>query len=705
MKVKFNDKTYEKNKRNGGALKNLCFDIFKQYLEKNNNLTYYDIQNKFNQWHCNNNFVVLSAEDWQNKTENLRGRYFEPIEYNGLKLYFSTQWGNNGGDCDNINNMIEFAKGENYDIEVLEWDDSSLNNFYGLWTPRNNQDKIYKCLKSGIWYRGDGNYNREVEAKKIASMSTGDKVFLYDTSEDVKVSDSPFSQYLPQEYLVLGYTVVKAKCVGIGKVVSTNIEDLSVTVDWDEDYQGSEWYLYTRQDGVWWFDGQTQNKYKAQALYDIIFNGKEQDYKWWAENGGFNMDIITEQKANKDNQIKNIILYGSPGVGKTYNHKKLIALIEGNDFTDKDIFDFIINNKDDEIEEGSVDELYELVNNEDRMKFITFHQSFGYEDFIEGFRPNEEGKIELEDGVFKNICDDAQTNLIHSIKYKSTLENEEKEEKLFELFIDEIENEIDKNEKYYINSTVYITNVEGDALRYQGANWKNSQRMKFDDIKLMYHYHGFSRKSIKHIPNISGLAKQHATYFSYLAKKFLEFSEDQNIQIDEIKKVERKNYYLVIDEINRGNISKIFGELITLIEEDKRDTLEVTLPYSKKTFKIPSNLYIIGTMNSTDKSIALIDIALRRRFTFLKMEPNLDLVKNKKARNIMQQLNEKITETLGADYVLGHSYFMKIENDDDLEFALEYKIRPLLEEYFYGDEQGLKSVMQIVRYDRDDDNK
>jgi len=104
-------------------------------------------------------------------------------------------------------------------------------------------------------------------------------------------------------------------------------------------------------------------------------------------------------------------------------------------------------------------------------------------------------------------------------------------------------------------------------------------------------------------------------------------------------------------------------------------------------------------MNSTDKSIALIDIALRRRFTFLKMEPKSDLVKNIKAKRMMEHLNTKITETLGADYVLGHSYFMKIENDDDLEFVLEYKIKPLLEEYFYGDENGLKDVIDICKID------
>ena len=102
---------------------------------------------------------------------------------------------------------------------------------------------------------------------------------------------------------------------------------------------------------------------------------------------------------------------------------------------------------------------------------------------------------------------------------------------------------------------------------------------------------------------------------------------------------------------------------------------------------MPSNLYIIGTMNSTDKSIALIDIALRRRFTFLKMEANEDLIRYEKAREIFNKLNKLISEQLGKDYKLGHSYFMNIKNDEDLKFVLDYKIIPLLEEYYYGDER------------------
>jgi len=161
-----------------------------------------------------------------------------------------------------------------------------------------------------------------------------------------------------------------------------------------------------------------------------------------------------------------------------------------------------------------------------------------------------------------------------------------------------------------------------------------------------------------------------------------------------LNNTELKNYYIVIDEINRANISKVFGELITLIEEDKRDKLEVILPYSKEPFSVPSNLYIIGTMNSTDKSIALLDVALRRRFTFIKMEPNENLV-IEEFKDKFTKLNEFIANTLGEDYKIGHSYFINIDTND-LDFVIDYKIKPLLEEYFYGNEEGLQKALALL---------
>ena len=220
--------------------------------------------------------------------------------------------------------------------------------------------------------------------------------------------------------------------------------------------------------------------------------------------------------------------------------------------------------------------------------------------------------------------------------------------------------------------------------------------MKFSDILEFYNKNIQERKEIKDLDNISKLSIQHATYYFKLYELFKKFKSNTKQVVSVIIENEQKNFYIVIDEINRGNISKIFGELITLIEEDKRDKYEVTLPYSKELFKVPSNLYIIATMNSTDKSIATIDIALRRRFTFLKMKPNAELIKNENAEKLFNELNDFIKKKLSEDYMLGHSYFMNVQNNEDLEFVKEYKIKPLLEEYFYADDESYQKAEEIL---------
>ena len=308
---------------------------------------------------------------------------------------------------------------------------------------------------------------------------------------------------------------------------------------------------------------------QKEKFWDLFFNGWEDGQLFIWELKNEIKEALEALSMIKHNiKTKNILLYGAPGVGKTHNYKRLVAMIEDGE-DEKSILDAIASN---ETTANFDSSLFETIKNEKRIEFVTFHQSYSYEDFIEGFRPQENGKIELEDGIFKMIADRA-------------LENSS------------------------------------------------------------------------------------------------------------------KNHYIIIDEINRGNISKIFGELITLIEEDKRDGYEVTLPYSKEKFKIPSNLYIIATMNSTDKSIATMDIALRRRFTFVKMQPNLDLVEDEKARRLMKNLNEYIKAKIGEEYQLGHSYFMGKEID--LDFVEKYKIKPLLEEYFYGEDTDIDSVIQTAKRDFD----
>ncbi|MBN1167171.1 MAG: AAA family ATPase [Methanospirillaceae archaeon] len=161
------------------------------------------------------------------------------------------------------------------------------------------------------------------------------------------------------------------------------------------------------------------------------------------------------------------------------------------------------------------------------------------------------------------------------------------------------------------------------------------------------------------------------------------------------------NYVLIIDEINRGNISKIFGELITLLEDNKRsgeaEEITVTLPYSGHEFSIPNNVYIIGTMNSTDKSIALVDIALRRRFYFERLDVNYELIKNQDARIFLSELNGIICALKNPDYEIGHYYLMSIPEYDtgnaELEKVFFTRILPLLEEYFFNDWEALATIL------------
>lgn len=188
--------------------------------------------------------------------------------------------------------------------------------------------------------------------------------------------------------------------------------------------------------------------------------------------------------------------------------------------------------------------------------------------------------------------------------------------------------------------------------------------------------------------------------------------EIQNVQYELTKGIFReiveraignpeKNYVLIIDEINRGNIAKIFGELITLIEPSKRrgedDAATVTLPYSQKSFYVPANLYVVGTMNTADRSIALLDTALRRRFEFVEMMPNLGLVRENadgvKCRELLKTMNKRITVLLDREHQIGHTYFLDVKGMDSLARTFKNKIIPLLQEYFYDDWEKIDLVL------------
>ena len=321
-----------------------------------------------------------------------------------------------------------------------------------------------------------------------------------------------------------------------------------------------------------------ESKEELEIIYEKEFNKILKALDYIKDNLEKEENKVKHNIEDKFSQIKdefnfplNTILYGPPGTGKTYNSMFYsVGIVE----KDKSIFDMKSNDED-------ILKKFKEYKDKDFIKFITFHQSYGYEDFIEGIRPylddkSKDLKYILHFGIFKDICN----------KAKSDKEN---------------------------------------------------------------------------------------------------------------------NYVLIIDEINRGNISKIFGELISLIETSKRggnkEELEVILPYSKESFTIPKNLYILGTMNTADRSIALLDMALRRRFYFIEMMPRYDIFKDIKINDIdlgllLSTINERIEFLLDREHTIGHSYFLNISSFEDLISVFKNSIMPLLTEYFYDDFEKIKLVLR-----------
>ena len=436
----------------------------------------------------------------------------------------------------------------------------------------------------------------------------------------------------------------------------------------------------------------------------------------------------------------NQILYGPPGTGKTYNTVNSALKIVDPEFYE-----------DNKLNRVQLKERFDKYVLDGNIMFTTFHQSMGYEDFIEGIKPisvENEVKYDVEDGIFKEACIRAK-GIPNEIKTKVNIDFSSKS--FFKMSLGGkhqknvhnwcIENNLialgwgrnnDFSELKGINqfevfrdifNSKYPELVQESRYNIQAVycflNW-----MKKGDIVLVslgnkiidaigviegdYEFMKDSKHSYHHTRKVRWLGTNldtspklfveknisQQTIYNFNPEDIIIDRFEREFNILEVSKSENENYVLIIDEINRGNVSSIFGELITLLETDKRkgnkEELEVILPYSKEPFSIPNNLHIIGTMNTADRSVEALDTALRRRFSFVEMMPDYTVIKDEsvgeiKLSNVLETINQRIELLIDRDHTIGHSYFVGVNTEKKLANAFKNKIVPLLQEYFYGD--------------------
>ena len=448
-----------------------------------------------------------------------------------------------------------------------------------------------------------------------------------------------------------------------------------------------------------YYDGTNHNLLAQDILYQMF------DQK------GMSDEEIDDQEAGKKNATKkdttmnlNQILYGPPGTGKTYHTiDRAVKIIEP---------EFYNNNRDNREE---LKMKFEECKDAGQIEFVAFHQSYGYEEFVEGIKASTDNgtvQYDIESGIFKNISEKALENLNNS-KRNTTIQYQ----KLISDYANYVEQLIEQEEEINIpHSSFHIVGIKRDGndipksflVGKDGPTQSLSRKIITRDIEKFFNGDIKSYQDIKPTYESASTYHGNAIYY-YELLNFIKSFYDKNRDNYTQDKIKKQNYILIIDEINRGNISKIFGELITLIEPSKRigedEEIQLKLPYSNEVFGVPNNLYIIGTMNTSDRSIAQIDTALRRRFEFVKMMPEYKILDDAvieadgykiKVKKILYAINDRIEYIYDREHQIGHSYFLPLIKESTkkrLDAIFRVNIIPLLAEYFYGDWADIRFIL------------
>ncbi len=449
-----------------------------------------------------------------------------------------------------------------------------------------------------------------------------------------------------------------------------------------------------------WAKSDEHNNLFSQGTLKILYK-KSDTYSWHYINDWYKNILQKKEMKNLTDLLlhkKQIILQGAPGTGKTYIAKDIAELL---------IFNEVSTDKKQQANRLESSNQFELVQ---------FHPSYTYEDFVRGIEvKTEKGQPEYVTRN-KTLGEFAKKALENKELYRSYQENRLKEEieykSKFSQFIDSVQEEIDGVGKYQLTTNVYLFEYDDTRFKYKGDNWEahaSGLNMKYTELQKVFEAGVTERSSIKKLANIESLTSSHATYYSKMAEKFASF--DYNSSDESIDPIELQKYVLIIDEINRANLPAVLGELIYALEYRGEKVNSMYAIDKDSSLVLPPNLYIIGTMNTADRSVGQIDYAIRRRFAFVDMLPTSLLNKvegfDEELFKAVSELFIKSYETYEqtgiiepSDYLsdefrpedvwIGHSYFIMSDNRD---LRLTYEIKPILKEYV---KDGIFKDVQVV---------